>query len=115
MSERDLIDRFLLEASKRGWRLARNNSGLAEYPDGSKVRYGLFAPGGSDCIGWIPYRVQQGDVGTELPLFAAVEIKTGKGRLTEDQERFLRIVERAGGFAVSGNDVAEILKKLEGT
>jgi hypothetical protein len=113
MSERDLIDEFLLASSKRGWRFSRNNSGLAHFENGSTVRYGLFVPGGSDTIGWIPYKVQAADVGQTLPLFSAVELKTGKQSPTEDQLRFLRIVERAGGFAAWGRDCVAIFDKLE--
>jgi hypothetical protein len=111
VSERDLIDEFLLAASKEGWRFARNNSGLAQFPDGSSVRYGLFA-GGSDCIGWIPHRVTSADVGRVIAIFSAVEMKTGKQRLTEEQERFLRIVQRAGGIATWGRDLPTIMQKL---
>lgn len=114
MSERDAIDVFLVEASRRGWKFSRNNSGLAHFPDGSTVRYGLFTPGGSDLIGWIPYRVHQGDVGSTLPIFSAVEVKTGKGRLTDDQKRFLTIVERAGGFAAWGTEPLDLIRRLEG-
>ena len=112
MSERDLIDEFLLAASQQGWRFARTNSGLAQFPDGSSVRYGLFQPGGSDCIGWVPYLVTAADVGRTIAIFAAVEIKTGKQKPTEDQERFLRIVHRAGGIAAWGRDLPTIMERL---
>lgn len=112
MAERDLIDQFLLESSKAGWRFARNNSGIAFHKDGSVVKYGLFLPGGSDCIGFIPHRVTSADVGRTIAIFAAAELKTGKQTLTEEQARFLRIVERAGGQAAWGRDVATIMDKL---
>jgi hypothetical protein len=112
MKERALIDEFLLAASQEGWRFARNNSGLASFPDGSSVRYGLFVPGGSDCIGWIPHRVTRDDVGRTIAIFAAVEMKTGREKPTEEQERFLRIVQRAGGISAWGRDLPSIMQKL---
>jgi hypothetical protein len=39
-------------------------------------------------------------------------MKTGKQRLTEEQERFLRIVQRAGGIATWGRDLPTIMQKL---
>lgn len=111
-NERDLIDQLLLATSKEGWRFARNNSGIAFHKDGSVVKYGLFLPGGSDLIGWIPHRVTAADVGRVIAIFAAIECKTGKQTLTEEQERFLRIVQRAGGLAAWGRDVATIMQKL---
>ena len=112
MSERDLIDQFLLAASQEGWRFARNNSGIAFHKDGSAVRYGLFTPGGSDCIGWIPHRVTSADVGRVIAIFAAVEMKTKREPLSLEQERFLTIVSRAGGMAAWGRDLDTILGKL---
>jgi hypothetical protein len=112
MSERDLIDEFLLAASQQGWRFSRNNSGLAQFPDGSSVRYGLFTPGGSDCIGWMPHIVTEDDVGRTIAIFAAVEMKTGKQTPTTEQERFLRIVQRAGGIAAWGRDLQTIMHRL---
>jgi len=114
MAERELIDQLLLATSKEGWRFARNNSGMAEFKDGSTVRYGLFAPGGSDLIGWIPHRITSADVGRVIAIFAAIECKTGKQTLTEEQERFLTIVKRAGGIAAWGRDAEAIMKKLQG-
>lgn len=112
MAERDLIDRFLLLSSKAGMRFSRNNSGIAFHKDGSVVSYGVFSPGGSDCIGFVPHVVRPVDVGSTLAIFAAVELKTGKQTLTEDQQRFLRIVDRAGGLAAWGRDEVDVMKKL---
>jgi hypothetical protein len=114
MSERDLIDQLLLATSKEGWRFSRNNAGIAYHKDGSVVTYGVFSPGGSDLLGWMPHRVTSADVGRVIAIFAAIEVKTGKGRLTEDQQRFMTIVERAGGIAAWGRDVETIMAKLKG-
>lgn len=110
--ERELIDQFLLAASKEGWRFSRNNSGVAFHKDGSAVQYGLFNPGGSDCIGFIPRLITSDDVGRRLAIFAAVEMKTGKLRTSVEQERFLRVVERAGGISAWGRDLTSIMNRL---
>jgi VRR-NUC domain len=112
-SERDLIDMVLLRTSQANMRFARNNSGIAFHKDGSAVAYGLFSPGGSDLIGWVPHKVTALDVGREIAIFAAVELKTGRQELTEEQRRFLRIVSRAGGIAAWGRDVETVMEKLQ--
>jgi len=66
--------------------LWRNNSGVAEYKNGARVRYGLV-PGASDLIGI--YRGR----------FVAIEVKTPRGRVTREQQMFLDLVARLGGIA----------------
>ena len=111
--ERDLIDGFLLASSREGWRFSRNNSGIAFHKDGSAVKYGLFAPGGSDCIGWVPFHVKPADVGRTLAVFAAAEMKTGKQVMTVEQFRFQQIVKEAGGLAAWGRTVDDLMAKLK--
>jgi hypothetical protein len=65
--------------------LWRNNCGVAKGPSGM-IRYGL-AVGSSDLVGMIGAR------------FAAIEIKTPKGRLSPEQGMFLSLVASRGGFA----------------
>ena len=38
-------------------------------------------------------------LGQTLALFTALEVKTGRGRLSEEQEKFLRLVQQLGGRA----------------
>lgn len=99
MREPELIRRILLQASEQGARLWRNNCGMLQDKDGRWVRYGVCNPGGSDLIGWTPYTVLAADIGRSLPLFTAIEAKTGRLKPTHEQESFLRAVERAGGIA----------------
>lgn len=79
-------------------RLFRNNCGVATYPDGSRVVYGL-CPGSSDLIGWRTITVTPEMVGKPLAQFVAMEVKTAKGRVTPEQQRFLDAVALAGGVA----------------
>lgn len=75
--------------SRAGAVLWRNNVGTAEHwtPRGvQRVKYGL-CEGSSDLVGLIAGR------------FVAVEIKAHDGRVSEEQEQFLALVRRSGGFA----------------
>lgn len=86
---------------------------MALMKDGSMVRYGLANPGGSDLIGWMPYRVTPEDVGRRLAIFTAVEGKWGTTRTTSAQKAFLEIVEASGGIAIVGKHPDEILNILK--
>lgn len=76
-------------------RLWRNNSGFL---DGAitKIRVGL-ATGSSDLIGIL----------APSGRFIALEIKTPKGRETEEQKQWQAIIRRFGGFACVVRSVQE--------
>ena len=90
---------------QRGIRLAlserfvlwRNNSGVATFPDGSIVRYGV-GDGGSDLIG-----IERG-----TGRFVAVECKNAKNKLTPKQAQFLELVRNCGGIAVVARSVEDV-------
>lgn len=84
--------------SRKGYRLFRNNVGLAEFQGGRKVRYGLLA-GSSDLIGWRVVTVTPDMVGKRVAIFTAVEVKTATGTVKPKQRTFLNNVHRAGGEA----------------
>jgi len=111
--EKTLLRLILREFGARpDIRLFRNNVGVAEYPDGSRVAYGL-CPGSADLIGWRTVEITPAMVGSRFARFLAVEIKAPPGRLTEAQRNFLDAVERAGGIAVlarSPENVREALR-----
>lgn len=79
-------------------------------PDGSTlirdprfVQCGL-CPGSADLIGWQPGSGR----------FVAIEVKTGRGRLTQEQTRFIEAVNEQGGVGLvarSVDDVAAILRR----
>tara|TARA_B100001939_G_C16796454_1_gene553670 strand:+ start:519 stop:683 length:165 start_codon:yes stop_codon:yes gene_type:complete len=46
-------------------------------------------------------------VGREMPVFAAIEVKTAKGRATKDQLRFIEHIRNAGGIAGVARSVDE--------
>ena len=99
MTETDILRRTMLEVGRRpDVRVFRNNVGVAVYPDGSRVVYGL-APGSSDLVGWRIVTVTPDMVGQPLAQFLALEVKTATGRLTTPQKSFLDAVRSAGGIA----------------
>ena len=97
--ERTIMRRILLALCRiTGVRLFRNNIGLAKYPDGSRVKYGL-CPGSADLIGWRSMTVTPDMVGRKVAVFMAVETKAARGRVTAGQENFIDRVREAGGIA----------------
>ncbi len=107
MREPELIRRIQLQASERGDRLFRCNTGkgwvgqivsqtpeLITLKNYRPLNAGLVN-GGSDLIGWSPREI----AGTQVAIFTAIEAKTGRLKPTHEQESFLRAVERAGGIA----------------
>ncbi|MGH1502809.1 MAG: VRR-NUC domain-containing protein [Acidimicrobiales bacterium] len=71
----------------------RNNTGI--HREGVRViRYGL-ANGSSDLIGMVGGR------------FTALEVKTATGRVSDSQEAFMRLVNKAGGYACVVRSVEE--------
>jgi hypothetical protein len=100
MSESELYAAIILEATRLGNRLFRNNVGRCRYraPNGreSVVPYGVGGPGGSDLIGWT-----HGGFGA-IPWcrFTAIEIKGNRGsRVNAEQQAFIDAVLAAGGIA----------------
>lgn len=113
-SEKAIQNQVLLASSRLGARLLRNNVGQYQLPDGRVIRYGVANPGGSDLIGWYPHIVKPQDVGTQVALFLAVEVKSLTGRLTPEQRQFLDAVSLAGGIAGcvrSVEDLTALLRK----
>lgn len=121
MSEAPVVKRVMLEASKLGLRLLRNNRGFFFTLDKKrKVRAGLEAVGASDLIGPITITVTQEMVGMELGLFGAVEVKEPEWKETkkfneheEDQQNFIdQIIKRGGiGFFINNHEMLE--KKID--
>lgn len=105
MKESDLMRLIMLEVTRLGHRVFRNNSGLFYRKGDAKnnfpIRCGLCV-GSSDLIGF-----------TKQGKFLAIEVKTDKGIIEAAQEQFIRQVNAAGGVAFvarSVRDVSEYLK-----
>ena len=78
-------------------RLWRNNTGALKDATGRLVRYGL-CPGSSDLIGLRQVTITPDMVGQTIAQFVAIEVKD-RGRLTEQQQAFITMVQQAGGLA----------------
>lgn len=63
--------------------------------------------GFSDLFGLVQHTVTEEDVGKALALFYAIEVKAPKGKLSEQQERFLAAMTMCGARAGVARSVAE--------
>lgn len=84
----------------KGYNCWRQNNGGIFDPTKKVFRANSSTPGISDIIG---YHRRTGQ-------FLAVEIKSGKDKLTDEQKLFLENVEKAGGLALVIRTTDDILK-----
>lgn len=130
-TEADLMRCMMVEASKHGARLWRNNVGtglavrgassaqreaiikacqeLAKRMGGSagRITYGL-AVGSGDLIGYVPRTITQADVGKTLPVFVGPEVKTKTGRSSPDQIAWRRFLGSVGAGAAELRSLEEL-------
>jgi len=104
VSESELYGELIIEATRLGHRLFRNNVGRASYraQSGSvyTVPYGVGGVGGSDLLGWTQ-RVcyTQDGVAYRGLIFTALEVKRKGKKPTKEQQRFLDFIRTFGGIA----------------
>lgn len=122
MKESAVTSHIKLSAAQNGCELWRNNSGAFTDEYGRFVRFGLgsFAPqhhcASSDFIGIRPVLITPDMVGKVLGVFLAVEVKHSSWRFnpndrhTSDQQHFIDIVNKAGGFAGFAQSVEDFKK-----
>lgn len=116
--------KILIEASKLGARLFRNNvakgwigkhkktlNGSILIEDPRRLNSGLCV-GSSDLIGWTPIEITEDMLGKKIAVFTAVEVKTATGKVSDDQRRFLRAVEASGGLALVGRSAEDVRQCL---
>jgi len=118
MTETEIQNNILYNASQIGWRLWRNNVGVALRKDGTPVRYGLANTSkamnsnlkSSDLIGIRPVLITPDMVGKTIGQFIAIEAKASNINLTKKlsgrmiaQNRFLDLIKRLGGYAEFNN------------
>jgi len=113
MTEAAYQSQMRATAARHGLWLFRNNVGACIDRTGRRITYGLM-PGSADCIGWMPYTVQPGDVGRLLAVFVSVEFKSEKGVLRPDQRVWLEQVQRAGGLAAVARPPMDWADVLDG-
>ena len=111
-SERTLLRMILREfGSRPNMRLFRNNVGVAVYPDGSRVAYGL-CPGSSDLIGFQTILITPEMIGQSIARFVAIEVKGPNTRSGPEQLNFLRVVSEAGGTAILARSLDDVGKGI---
>lgn len=86
----------MLEVSKLGHTVFRNNTGRLQNKFGAWVNYGL-CKGSSDLIGW-----------TKDGRFLAIEVKAPGKKPTDAQLNFIDKVNDAGGVAFCTDKVSDI-------
>jgi hypothetical protein len=107
VSESVLLRKILLHASKLGLTLFRNQVGKYQLPDGRWITSGLCV-GSSDLIGWTRVKITPSMVGLTLAVFTAIETKAPKNDLTDQQSKFIRAVNHAGGIARVVRNIEDI-------
>lgn len=112
IKETNISNLIRLAVSKIGTKLFRNHVGFIEDSRGTKHRFGL-CNGSSDCIGWTRLTVTPDMVGKSVAVFTAIEVKTKRGRASDDQLNFIDAVKNAGGIAGiarSSEEAVDIVK-----
>ena len=127
-AENEITKKIQLAAASRRTVLFRNNTGklwageVVKHPNcvtiynPRPVDAGLCV-GSSDLIGWRVYKVQAADIGKELAIFTAIEVKTKTGRVSGRQQNFIDQILKSGGIAGvarSGEDAINIIDSIEG-
>jgi len=110
-----------MEASQQGFRLWRNNVGVAMDSRGIPIRYGLCNESkqmnknikSSDLIGIRPIVITQEMVGETIGQFVAMEVKKEDWKFSgndreQAQDRFLTLVKSLGGYAKFINNVEDL-------
>lgn len=113
IEESNVTNQVRLAASKLGVVLFRNNRGKFRTLDGKRiVEAGLSVNGSSDLIGWQSVEVTADMIGQKIAVFVAVEVKTEKGAIRPEQQRFIDNLNAAGGkgiFARNEKDIDGLL------
>ena len=106
-------------ASKIGYRLFRNNVGMAwqgkrvkingraYIQDPRPIHFGLHE-GSADLIGWKTVTITRSMVGKKIAVFVSVEAKSDKGKAQAKQRTWKQNVSHAGGLAVVAKSECDI-------
>jgi hypothetical protein len=109
--ETSLLRTILLHVCNGSTRLFRNNVGVAKFPDGTVVKYGLCT-GSSDLIGWKTVTITPEMVGKRIAIFTAIEVKAGT-RASKEQLNFIQQVQASGGIAAIARSPDEARNIIE--
>lgn len=117
MAESSVQAEIRLLASKKGWRLFRNNCGVLPDRNGRPVRFGLANDSrtmnqtykSGDLIGIMPLVITPAHVGRTLGIFTSIECKHPDWTPSESDERYQAqcrwrdLINSLGGYAVITN------------
>ena len=92
--ETKIQNRIMMDMSKKGYLVWRNQVGLFKTIDGRTVNIGI--KGSSDLMAIKPTVITPEMVGQTLAVFVAVEVKTETGRQSEPQKKWQKAVEKLG-------------------
>jgi hypothetical protein len=106
MTEQDIMRSIMI--APHGCRLWRNNTGAIKDSEGRLVRFGL-CNGSSDIIGITPVTITADMIGKRMGIFTAIEVKTPKGKPTDEQLNFIDRVKDLGGIAGVARSVEDAL------
>lgn len=102
MKESDIMRHCILEVSRQGGIVWRNNVGAARTVDDRYIKFGVCNPGGADLIG-----IYRGK-------FLALEIKQPGKNPTPEQRNFIEMIRKHGGIAGVCREAADVKKILNG-
>ena len=100
-TEANIQKEIMLALSQAGCTIFRNNTGAYKTEHGAYVRYGVGGKGGSDLLG-ISYSGK----------FLCCEVKTAKGKPTNDQLNFISVVKSKNGIAFVARSAEEAVRLL---
>ena len=112
MTESDILRTIQLDLAHGPVRLLRNNVGALINQAGNLVRFGVGGAGGSDLLGWRTVTITPEMVGTTVAIFAAIEVKTERGKVTQEQSNFIERVQQYGGLAGVARSTEDARKVL---
>jgi hypothetical protein len=133
MSEKAIVSRFLIEASRKGARMFRNNTGMgwigkAEFFKKqqfvkvlsgdvvirhARALHAGLCKGSADTIGWTPITITEEMLGRKLAIFTAVEMKDDKGIVSQEQIDFIKSIQNDGGLACIAWSVEDGVELLQ--
>ena len=94
-------------------RLFRNETGQLPDPRTDRwVQFGL-AKGSSDLIGFKTVEIPEEHIGQKIAQFVSIEVKTPKGRPTENQSNWLQCIKSAGGISGIARSIEDAKKILD--
>lgn len=123
--EKALLNTIRAQLSVGDTRLFRQQSGeywigeVTHLRDGSirienPIRVVVGFPGLADLGGWRSVVVTPEMVGQRIAVYVALEVKTPRGRVKDDQQRFIHAVNEAGGIGSVVRSVADAVDALTG-